>query len=97
MLVITQYNIFGGARVNSYLNGAHVGESHYNGGLLNITNIDRPEFFGVGPFDGPVMVDEIGIWKEALTGPQVETLFRAGERAVSTGAGAQPSGWGVLW
>lgn len=97
VLVIRQYNIFGGARVTSYLNGTSLGESHYNGGLLNITNIDRPEFFGAGKFDGSVMVDEIGIWKEALTDQQVGALFRAGERAVSTGAGAQPSGWGVLW
>lgn len=97
VLVIRQYNIFGGARVTSYLNGTSLGESHYNGGLLNITHIDRPEFFGAGKFDGSVMVDEIGIWKEVLTDQQVETLFRAGERAVSIGAGAQPSGWGVLW
>lgn len=100
VLVINQVNIFGGARVASYLNGTYLDESHYNGGLLNITHIDRPEFFGAGKFDGSVMVDEIAIWKESLTDLQVATLFRAGNRAVNTGgAGSvvQPSGWGVLW
>jgi len=97
VLVIRQVNIFGGARVTSYLNGTSLGESHYNGGLLNVTHIDRPELFGAGQFDGSVMVDELAIWKEALTDQQVATLFWAGERAVSTGAGVQPSGWGVLW
>lgn len=94
-VVVTQFNIFGGAKVTAYVDGLELATGSYNGGLLAITHIDRPETIIVGADGGNVLVDDFAVWKSALTEWQLRSIYEAAPDKDSVVS--SKTGWGVVW
>lgn len=97
LLVITveQITIWGGARASMFIDGARVGSSQINGGLLNIMNFDRPTMVTFGVGSGEVTVDECVLFERELGYEDVVGLY--GSPDVDLRGVESRAGWGIVF